>query len=309
MSVSWNLLLALAFATVFIFRNVDAENLRQRIFKGGDGPCSFDQYRCLNNKCVLRTAMCNGRNDCGDNSDEDYCSYSNNCPTHRSFFCGKSNNYYDRCIPLSWKCDGWKDCPSGKDEEECREDNENLTPALLLKASLRALNWTYQQRNENQPTRKWGPDVGRIAVALYLSNDFYFRGNRSIRDEISYELSLDLLSRLALKKIEDISSTELAYYINAFLVTCIDPRKFHVLDLVGELRKRVDAQNYTNPSAMLALCNAGERMTERDVEKLTSVFWKAHREFWTGNITLEILKNVFSMILGEKKRDIQMKVP
>ncbi|GBM65834.1 hypothetical protein AVEN_261999-1 [Araneus ventricosus] len=182
------------------------------------------------------------------------------------------------------------------------EDNENLTPALLLKASLRALNWTYQQRNENQPTRKWGPDVGRIAVALYLSNDFYFRGNRSIRDEISYELSIDLLSRLALKKIEDISSTELANYINAFLVTCIDPRKFHVLDLVGELRKRVDAQNYTNPSAMLALCNAGERMTERDVEKLTSVFWKAHREFWTGNITLKILKNVFSMILGEKKR-------
>ncbi|GBM71400.1 hypothetical protein AVEN_75351-1, partial [Araneus ventricosus] len=93
------------------------------------------------------------------------------------------------------------------------------------------------------------------------------------------------------KEIEDISSTELAYYINAFLVTCIDPRKFHALDLVSELRKRVDAQVYTNPSAMLALCNAGERMTEKDVEKLTSVFWKAHREFWTGNITLNIFKN------------------
>ncbi|GBO19385.1 hypothetical protein AVEN_198327-1 [Araneus ventricosus] len=91
------------------------------------------------------------------------------------------------------------------------------------------------------------------------------------------------------KKIEDISSTELANYINAFLVTCIDPRKFHVLDLVGELRKRVDAQNYTNPSAMLALCNAGERITERDVEKLTTVFWKAHREFWTDTQALAVL--------------------
>ncbi|GBN27747.1 hypothetical protein AVEN_198860-1 [Araneus ventricosus] len=287
MSVSCHLLLALAFATVYIFSNVDAENLCQSISKGGDGPCSFDQYRCLNNKCVHRTDMCNGRNDCGDNSDENYCSYSNSCPTHRSFFCG--TNTYDRCIPMSWKCDGWKDCPSGKDEAECHEDYENLTPGLIHKARFRAQNWTHQLRNENQPTRKWGPDVGRIAVALYLSNDSYFGGNRSIRDEISYELSLDLLSRLALKKIEDISSTELANYINAFLVTCIDPRKFHVLDLVSELRKRVDAQNYTNPSAMLALCNAGERITERDVEKLTSVFWKAHREFWTDTQALAVL--------------------
>ncbi|GBN64709.1 hypothetical protein AVEN_153826-1, partial [Araneus ventricosus] len=78
------------------------------------------------------------------------------------------------------------------------EEYEKLTPALLHKAKFRALNWTYQMRNENRPTRKWGPDVGRIAVALYLSNDSNFRGNRSIRDEISYELSLELLSRLAL---------------------------------------------------------------------------------------------------------------
>ncbi|GBM92826.1 hypothetical protein AVEN_45855-1 [Araneus ventricosus] len=91
------------------------------------------------------------------------------------------------------------------------------------------------------------------------------------------------------KKIEDISSTELAHYINAFLVTCIDPRKFHVLDLVSELRKRVDVQNYTNPSLILALCNAGERITKRDVEKLISVFWKAHREFWTDTQALAVL--------------------
>ncbi|CAL1274611.1 unnamed protein product [Larinioides sclopetarius] len=290
MCVFCHFMLFSAFAVVFIFNYVDAENLRQRIFKGNDGLCNFDQYKCLNNKCVHRNDLCNGRNDCGDNSDEEHCStYMNGCPSHRSFSCSRNSNYYDRCIPLSWKCDGRKDCSNGKDEEQCTEDYEDLSPALLHKARFRALNWTYQLRNEDHSTHKWGPDVGRIAVALYLSNDSYFLGNRSIRDEISYELSLDLLSRLALKKIEDISSTELAYFINAFLVTCIDPRKFQVLDLVSELRKRVDAQNYTNPSVMLALCNAGDRITERDVEKLISVFWSAHREFWTDTQALAVL--------------------
>ncbi|GBM92825.1 hypothetical protein AVEN_45854-1 [Araneus ventricosus] len=78
------------------------------------------------------------------------------------------------------------------------EDYENLTPHLLRKTRSRALDWIQELRNEDQPSRKWGSDVGRIAVALYLSNDSYFRENRTIRDEISYELNLDLLSRLAL---------------------------------------------------------------------------------------------------------------
>ncbi|CAL1274598.1 unnamed protein product [Larinioides sclopetarius] len=190
---------------------------------------------------------------------------------------------------MSWKCDGYKDCYNGKDEEQCGEYYEGVVPAFLHEARFRALDWTYKMRNEELPTRKWGPDIGRIAVALYLSNNSYFIENRTIFGEISYELSLDLLSKLALKEIEDISSTELANYINAFLVTCIDPRKFYVLDLVSELRKRVDSQNYTNPSVMLALCNAGERITEKDIDKLTSVFWKAHREFWTDTQALAVL--------------------
>ncbi|GBM62140.1 hypothetical protein AVEN_56774-1 [Araneus ventricosus] len=99
-------------------------------------------------------------------------------------------------------------------------------------------------------------------------------------------LELSFYSR---KNIEDISSTELASYVNAFLVTCVNPRNFFVLDLVRELRKRVDAQNHTLPYVMLALCNAGERMVERDVEKLTNFFWTAHRKFWIDMQALSIL--------------------
>ncbi|GFY69026.1 uncharacterized protein TNIN_291281, partial [Trichonephila inaurata madagascariensis] len=91
------------------------------------------------------------------------------------------------------------------------------------------------------------------------------------------------------RNIKDVSSTELALYVNAFLVTCINPRKFYGLDLVSELRKRVDAQNYTNPSVILALCNAGERVTERDVRNIIEAFEAAHKEIWTDTKALAVL--------------------
>ncbi|GIY65848.1 uncharacterized protein CEXT_337171 [Caerostris extrusa] len=181
------------------------------------------------------------------------------------------------------------DCYYREDETNCKENRDILQPTYLRKKKSLAVNWTYELRNDENPTRKWGSEVARIAVALYLSNNTLFVSNSTLRDEIAYELSLDLLSRLALKKITDVSSTELAAYINAFLVTCIDPKKFYVLDLVSELRKRVDAQNYTNPSVLLALCNAGERIMDRDIQKLLSLFDNVHREFWTDTQALAIL--------------------
>ncbi|GFT51654.1 uncharacterized protein NPIL_656841, partial [Nephila pilipes] len=152
-----------------------------------------------------------------------------------------------------------------------------------------AQNWTRSLRKNRNSIRRWGSDVKRITVALFLSNKTSFTENEAVRNELAYELSLGLLSRLALKKIEDVSSTELASYVNAFIVTCIDPRKFYVIDLVRELRKRADATNYTNPYVMVALCNAGERITAQDTEKLISVFWKASREFWTDVQALAVL--------------------
>ncbi|GFR11794.1 gastric intrinsic factor [Trichonephila clavata] len=49
------------------------------------------------------------------------------------------------------------------------------------------------------------------------------------------------------------------------LVACMDPRDFYGLNLVQELRKRTEANAYTNPFQILVLCNAGDTMTSRDV--------------------------------------------
>ncbi|GBO02771.1 hypothetical protein AVEN_260671-1 [Araneus ventricosus] len=85
------------------------------------------------------------------------------------------------------------------------------------------------------------------------------------------------------------SSQELALYIHALLVACMDPRDFNGDDLVRELRRRVEASgNYTNPFLILVLCNAGDTMTARDVEQVTAAYDSQHRPFWTGKQCLKI---------------------
>ena len=35
--------------------------------------CPRDQFQCKNRKCISKYNLCNGKDDCGDNSDETFC--------------------------------------------------------------------------------------------------------------------------------------------------------------------------------------------------------------------------------------------
>ena len=81
-------------------------------------------FQCKNNNCTLITALCDGRNDCGDKSDENNCHHA--CSEHE-FKCASTG----RCIKGAWKCDGDKDCQDGSDESDavcrkasCDQDSE-----------------------------------------------------------------------------------------------------------------------------------------------------------------------------------------
>ncbi|CAL1298595.1 unnamed protein product [Larinioides sclopetarius] len=187
------------------------------------------------------------------------------------------------CIRENRFCDGTFHCSDGSDEISCGQSVSR--PADYSSAKTQLKTWFLRRKKPGSSTDRWGPEVPRIAVALHLADESTFGPGNSTGEEIRYELTIQLLHHLA--KDKKISSHELALYIHALLVACMDPRDFHGDDLVRELRRKVEAAgNYTNPFLILALCNAGDTMTAKDVERVTTAYDSQHRPFWTDSQAL-----------------------
>ncbi|XP_038633061.1 very low-density lipoprotein receptor-like isoform X3 [Scyliorhinus canicula] len=79
--------------------------------------CSENEFLCRNGHCVSAMMLCNGIDDCNDQSDERNCSVAA-CGLHE-FQCSNSTV----CIPKYQLCDGNHDCASGTDESDhlCEE--------------------------------------------------------------------------------------------------------------------------------------------------------------------------------------------
>ncbi|XP_074098383.1 low-density lipoprotein receptor-related protein megalin isoform X1 [Cotesia typhae] len=71
--------------------------------------CSPNEFQCKSGKCIRMSFRCDAENDCGDYSDEMGC--PNVTCSASQFTC--DNN---RCIPASWKCDSENDCGDSSDE-------------------------------------------------------------------------------------------------------------------------------------------------------------------------------------------------
>ncbi|EDX17507.1 GD16065 [Drosophila simulans] len=77
--------------------------------------CGSNEFQCRSGRCIPQNFRCDQENDCGDNSDEQECG-NVTCGTSQ-FACANG-----RCIPNMWKCDSENDCGDSSDEGDfCAE--------------------------------------------------------------------------------------------------------------------------------------------------------------------------------------------
>ncbi|KAG8172283.1 hypothetical protein JTE90_015478 [Oedothorax gibbosus] len=76
-----------------------------------------------------------------------------------------------------------------------RSPREVLNDEVSL-AKKKLVDWFLGLRRKGTQTKKWGHELPRIAVALFLADqDIFHTGNRTMYD-MNYELTIQLLSKL-----------------------------------------------------------------------------------------------------------------
>ncbi|KAG1701225.1 Low-density lipoprotein receptor-related protein 2 [Nymphon striatum] len=129
--------------------------------------CSPSEFHCANSKCIPRNFKCDADNDCGDFSDETNC-VNVTCDTSQ-FQCDNG-----RCIPSSWKCNSENDCGDGSDEGDFCSEKTCSYYQFACKESSRCLpqSWVCDGDNDclDHSDEKGCPPVACTSLQFKCAN-------------------------------------------------------------------------------------------------------------------------------------------
>ena len=110
-------------------------SIRQHLIHPETCVCVEGNFQCSNAKCINETKICNKNrtDDCGDNSDEKFCSCQKN-----EFRCISDNS----CILANFRCDHDKDCPDASDEMDCGNTGCSYIASSIQEPPIRCLHPT-----------------------------------------------------------------------------------------------------------------------------------------------------------------------
>ena len=81
-------------------------------------------FKCGSNQCILTSYVCDGTDDCHDNTDENNCGHISLIRTNQTGRWDSCADLYHpcmsgECIPFTHMCDGKFHCQDGSDEVLC----------------------------------------------------------------------------------------------------------------------------------------------------------------------------------------------
>ncbi|XP_034951000.1 very low-density lipoprotein receptor isoform X2 [Chelonus insularis] len=144
---SSRLLLTLLSSFIVIFTLIHTSGASDGISTDPQKVCPLRQFQCKNGNCLPMPWVCDGADDCKDNSDESPSICKPESCKDTEFKCKNG-----KCIPGHWHCDNESDCSDGSDEDStvcrlrpCAETEFQCSPGECI-----AKSWVCDHQNDCQ---------------------------------------------------------------------------------------------------------------------------------------------------------------